>query len=413
MLVSGGRRKNPFDVKQAGQARRYGNLAGNRMRVQIVEVGDAGELVHDGAAGIQKVEKLLEVAAAELKTTRSYAAARRFALASGRETRTSARLARGPKNDYDGKFGWYKNYVEELVNPQLAAFMNNFELDNEKKIGGGNRFFNCKYKEYDSDANWLYQGPCPVPESIMKRSEWDDPSDPAGPDDWVIHYTCINETGFKQALTEELGILPNWYKWEDWGGWDECCQAQPGDCPIVRHQWLRGHFPRKADIIDVPNPKEIMEKAQANITALRSHFLSATLGAIDNMEKIKDIGDELEAAAKKECIMLILGLVFLLVPFLAEFGALIAGLTTLARFIAIAGEVGNVALGIPGIIEDTRSVPLVVLGVLAGRGRKVEDIMTEVATARLALNAVDIGKMGQKFKVLDDKIQHLITRCTK
>jgi len=80
---------------------------------------------------------------------------------------------------------------------------------------------------------------------------------------------------------------------------------------------------------------------------------------------------------------------------------------TLARFIGIAGEAANIGLGIPGIVEDTRSAPVVILGFLfglAGKGSRAEEIMAEAATARLAMNAVDLAKLGQKFKTIDDKV---------
>ena len=57
------------------------------------------------------------------------------------------------KNDYHGNFKYYEQYINDLVNPQIENWMDNFNKNDETKQGLGNRFFDCKYKHKGDDAN--------------------------------------------------------------------------------------------------------------------------------------------------------------------------------------------------------------------------------------------------------------------
>jgi GH18 family chitinase len=44
-------------------------------------------------------------------------------------------------NNYDGKFGYYADYIEDLINPKLINWMDNWGVDEETKKGIGNKYF--------------------------------------------------------------------------------------------------------------------------------------------------------------------------------------------------------------------------------------------------------------------------------
>ncbi|KAK4450304.1 integrin alpha N-terminal [Podospora aff. communis PSN243] len=350
------------------------------------------------------------------------------------------------KQNYDSKWGYYQDFVKDLINPRLAKWMNNWELDDEKKIGGGNRFFSCQFKFKDSDTNWVYQGSCPVPHHIMDSGEFnEDPRYAYG--SWVIRYTLQDQTGFEAALINELGIMPEWVKWEDWDSVPDpdCSRGFADECTDY-HQWVRGHFPRQADNVVIPNPKTILDQAMDQFLALKHQFLAAALGlgtmawdtsggksgndaiiglgmpvmllaqAVENMAQIKDIGAQIEEKERTQKIMFIVSMVLLIVPFVAELGLAFAGFAAIARLAALGGEIAGVGVAIADIVLDPTSAPLAIMGLLVGvvgRGRRAEDVMADAKVARLAMTSTHIASMGRTYKALDDKVQAIVNRCSR
>ncbi|KXJ87798.1 hypothetical protein Micbo1qcDRAFT_151809 [Microdochium bolleyi] len=340
-------------------------------------------------------------------------------------------------NNYDKKFGYYAEYIEDLVNPQLANWMNNWGTDQETKKGLGNKYFDCKYKR-DNKDKYRYEGPCPVPKSIMEDGTWDDPED--GYESWIIEYKLRDKEGFEKALSADLGMMPDWIKWQDWDSYPEC-EGAPDDCTEV-HQWLKGDFPRKADKIEVTDPKDIWEKALPEMQRLRDKFTSAMLSvglglydvksdpvdaavalampvsmltqAAQSMADIKEFGSKIEARKKKELILLIVSIVLMVVPFLAEVGFSVAGLAAMARFAFIGGEIANGALSIAEIIDNPESAPFAVMGMLlgaAGRGKSQEEVFGTAAKARKAMDGPAVSGMGKSFKAMDDNVQLALRAC--
>lgn len=311
--------------------------------------------------------------------------------------------------------------------------MDNWTVDEEKKTGLGNKYFDCQYKRPGED-NYRYEGECPVPKDIMSEDTWDDPE--YGYESWEIRYSLRDEEGFNKAVSTDLGISPDWIKFEDFDSYPEC-EGSPGDCVEV-HQWLR-HFPRKEDEIEVVDPKQVMEDALPNIEALREQFQAAVLAvglnmynpdkdltdaalslatpvqmlaqAVQSVNDVKDIGGEIEDRKKKETILLIVSLILMVVPFLGEVAFSLAGLSSLARLAFIAGEAANGALTLSEIIESPESAPMAIMGMLvgvAGRGRRTEDVMSDAVQAR---RLIDAGGMGRIYKEIDDKVMKVASKC--
>lgn len=364
------------------------------------------------------------------------------------------------KNDYDGKFKYYSEYINDLVNPKLEFWMDNSETNQDTKQGVGNRFFSCKYQR-KGDTSPRYDGKCPVPSNVMAGT-----GGIYDPDiSFTIEYKLEDKTGYEKALVSETGIQPDWIKWQDWDGYDRCEAGTGGGSngpdakfllpqnktqgnetslmgiPCIPVTHMHKNFPRKADSIKITDPKEVMEDALPTIDGLRNQMAGAVMAlalgtynsssddadaaialstpvqmlaqAVQQMADVKEIGSDIAAEKKKETILLIVSLVLMIVPFVAEVGFEIAGLTALARFAFVAGEVANGANSIAEVIDNPESAPFAVMGILAGaalgKGGRLEETMSDAAKARRKL--ADASVMGKKFKEIDDKVQSVMSSC--
>jgi chitinase len=187
-----------------------------------------------------------------------------------------------------------------------------------------------------------------------------------------------------------------------------------------------------------------MEEALPKIGDLKNHFLASILAiglptyepskdvndaafalavpvqmlaqAVDNMGNIKELGSKIKKRKKRETILLIVSLVLMIVPFLGEVGLGLAGFTALARFAFVGGEIANGALTVAEIINDPQSAPVAIVGLLigaAGRDKTTEDIMSDASAAKWKMRPQDIASMGSTFKMIDDKVQTVVSRCVR
>ncbi|KAK0651160.1 hypothetical protein B0T16DRAFT_453662 [Cercophora newfieldiana] len=344
------------------------------------------------------------------------------------------------KNNYDGKFGRYAEYVKDLVEPTLERWMDNWETDTANKKGLGNKYFDCKMKYDEWDKNWAYQGPCPVPKKLMEDALGVDPEH--GYVNWIIEYTLRDKKGYEDALMEDLGMDSSWVKWGQRDDYPECYSEDLSLCAITRHHWLRGDYPRRADNVNVPDPKAVWDKAIPEMDKLRGKLatgmLSVGMGLYDpkfneddaaialavpiqmlaqaahHMSEVKDISNQIEEREKKERILLIVSIVLMVIPFVGEIGAVLAGLGAVARFAFVAGEIANAAFSIYEIVDDPSSAPYAIMGMLlgaAGRGKRAEEAFEESAKARRLMKTAHVAGMGKRFREIDDQVQLAIKSC--
>lgn len=95
-----------------------------------------------------------------------------------------------------------------------------------------------------------------------------------------------------------------------------------------------------------------------------------------------------------------------------------AGLATLARTIAIAGELGNTALAIYDTVQDPKAAIVNILGMLIGVGSIAKVARTgkdigNVAKLRRGMTTADVAGLGSVFKNSDDKLQNIIKVCRR
>ncbi|KFY17053.1 hypothetical protein V492_00913 [Pseudogymnoascus sp. VKM F-4246] len=338
------------------------------------------------------------------------------------------------RNNYDGKFGYYEQYIKDLVAPQLYNYMDYSGTNQETKQGLGNRFFNCKYVPGDrQETPVTYNGPCPVPLDIMDT-----------PKHFTTTYTLLNKTAFEEGLMADLGIMPDWVVYGEANIADECHFDENTWC-YDDQKWVKGQFPLKSDNITVQDPKEIWDQALPKIEMLKNNLTATTMSiglglydpdynpedaaialfvpvqmlaqAVDNMAQVKEIGEEIEAAKKKELILLIIGVIFAVVPFLAELTFSLAGLAALARFAFVSGEIANGALTISDIIQEPGSAPVAIMGMLfgfgAGAGLKSEEAFSQAGQMRKLMTDVHVSGIGKVYKRMDGDVQTSIKACYK
>lgn len=104
------------------------------------------------------------------------------------------------------------------------------------------------------------------------------------------------------------------------------------------------------------------------------------------------------------------------VPVIGEEAAAAAGLASLARAIALAGEIANGALSIYDTVQDPSSAVVNILGMLFGLGSfaKVErdgEGIASLAKIRNAMKSSEISSLGSIFKSNDDTLQSIMKVC--
>lgn len=151
-------------------------------------------------------------------------------------------------NNYDAAFGHYKKHVEAMIQPALEAYME------PTKPGAGNKYVQCTWNENGRNTTTQV---CPF--NIDKLGQYS----------WTVYYDVRDRTGFFSELLSTYGIPEAWVKFGSKRKFSSCtslsCQNEG------REQWQYG-WPLAADVIDVPNPKEIIASSQKNMFALRDEL---------------------------------------------------------------------------------------------------------------------------------------------
>jgi chitinase len=147
--------------------------------------------------------------------------------------------------------------------------------------------------------------------------------------------------------------------------------------------------------------------------------------AVDAMAQAKELGqkeeeaeEEAERERRENIIILIVSIVLIVVPFVGEEAAAAAGLATLARGIAIAGELGNAALATYDTVKDPSSAILNVVGMLFGVGNIVKagrdgPGLAAVAGIRKGIKPSEVSSLGKIFADRDGVLQNILTKVCK
>lgn len=239
-------------------------------------------------------------------------------------------------------------------------------------------------------------------------------------------------------------------------------------CRRVYHKYY--NIPIQGDSVTVSNPKDMVQAAMPNITALQitllatqvklaAHSSLADSGdvitaaampifmlqeAVSSMTNIKDIGEQAAEAKRKvsgtsplstensikaslkltstnllsqELILGILSAVLLVIPFAGEaLGALGATATSISRVALLISELGNAAISIIDIVDNPLAAPLAILGTLVGAGgfsRGERSAYKDAADARRSLSSADLLKFSDDFRAKDETVQNIVKACIR
>lgn len=269
----------------------------------------------------------------------------------------------------------------------------------------GTLYFDCAV---DSASGTL--GTCPTYQSEVTRH---------GTEDWywVLRDSTADE--FWSVFLTDYGVDKDWVAWGRVVPYSECSVGEI----CYYDSW--NNFPVKADDSDitVDNPQDIWTGASQNLNALPSQidatFLDLLFGnwngsnldtvqvyglavsmasqAVLAMEQVKAIGQTQEDEDKKSLIGWIVTAVLMLVPFIGEEAAAAAGLSSMARAIALAGGAANLGYDIDTVVGQPSSAPFLILGWLLGAG----------GVAKLDRNSDSFAKMAKERQSMTDQIAKL------
>lgn len=345
----------------------------------------------------------------------------------------SLSLFKTNSKDYDDKFVWYERWTKEHIQPRLDDFM-------ALGHGKGLKYFDCYWSHPGQKEK---KGSC-----VEMPHMWDTKNS------WTIRFELSDKKGFFDALEAEFGIEESWIKFDyqySTFGCENSFVNAPGsgiiNTPCRTIMQTKKNYPMKGPDknIHVFNPKKVIEGAAQNVTALRESLFSSYVmvgvsyydrgpngssvtdaisgysmpvlqlaQAIESMKDIKDIGEKAASDAKKNLIVKILSIVFMVVPFAGDvIGPVFGSAAAISRIALLIGEVGNAALTVGEIIKDPQSAPFAIMDLIAATGITPgrlgkEDAITKASKVRALMKAEDIAKFPEEFKKNDALVQTIV-----
>ncbi|OBT71633.1 hypothetical protein VF21_09708 [Pseudogymnoascus sp. 05NY08] len=315
---------------------------------------------------------------------------------------------------YDTVFGYYEEYVKEMIPEALQAFMAD-PTPNNPSGGPGNKFFTCTF--YQGGVN-ITSHQCPIDLDTLVRNYI-----------YTVYYTLTNSTGFYSELESTYGVIADWVSF---GRVQSSAPCIGNNC-LEADQEQQG-IPVASSNITVPNPKDIFTQSKPMIANLTNIMLSTEIDlnlgtwygplddviqvlssplfmlmqAVDSMQQVKTIGAARKAEDKKNLILEILGIIFAVLPFVSEGLGFATDLVLVGRIVEVVSGVGNAALSISDIVHDPTSAPMAIMGLLSGGTMRTESEFSRLASLRRGLQASVITKMGAVFKKNDDDLQSIV-----
>lgn len=267
----------------------------------------------------------------------------------------------------------------------------------------------------------------------------------------IVHFSMRNETGFYDALANKAGIDRDWIYWEEQDAvHDYCppCLNLPTNCgPMCQNNaYMRFNFPkrkRNKDDIAIPDPKLVVDAAipstedflftmMGSYTSLRMDQLDADAAdaavaysmpilmlqdATTSIKEILQIGQEHKAAHTRDLVLEVLNIVFAAIPFAGAAASSLGGAARIAQAALIVGELGSDALAVIDLVDDPRSAPLAILGMIVGAaglrgGRPPRQAFRDAAEIRRKLGGSLPEAFSAEVRRRDAIVQKVAKACT-
>ncbi|KAL4896950.1 glycoside hydrolase [Aspergillus ambiguus] len=335
------------------------------------------------------------------------------------------------EDDYDGKFDSYADYIKEHIPNQLENYM----------MDHGNDYFTCIYEGWvdccadcgmscpddcndtcENSGRMNITAPCP---NLMP-----DPGRPGNGSN--VYWQLNDQEAFFKDVGDEYGIDGSWIIFAPYVNGLNSCGPDDGDEHECGTWWF--DFPTRDPTMKVPNPKDVIENSLTNLTIVRDMLVEAeeeimyylysgstsdvvtaseypvfmTQFAVEQMEKVADLGEEIEEQEKKERILNFVMAALMLIPAVGEaVGSL--GLATIGRVIILTGALGDAAFTVYGIVEDPKSAILALFTSLVGfRGASG---FTKGAQARRRMSTKEASAIKAAFSAKSDLLASVRKTC--
>ncbi|KAJ5364022.1 Peptidoglycan-binding Lysin subgroup [Penicillium cataractarum] len=219
---------------------------------------------------------------------------------------------------------------------------------------------------------------------------------------------------------------------------------QYGECePSDEHCWDHDYehdypIPVGYDKSDVINPKDIVSNARDKLNGLAPQLDDALRqmrnwlylpsgddladaislpvfmisDAVDSMEKIKDIADEIQEEQRKAIILGFLSALFFFIPVVGEVVGSFVELANIGRIISLVGATGNAALDIYTIVNDPANAPLAIFSLVLAP-LAITDIvaLSKAAGVRRGMSSDTLRAFGDVVNAKLDTITRIKNVC--
>lgn len=321
-------------------------------------------------------------------------------------------------NDYDQKFGWYKEAVRHSAPGSLESFL--------KKHAS--KYFDCTCMQLGS--NGLY-----LPGAKNKTCEC--PHNPHEGASYHYWWAAKDKDQFETDLLKTAGISSDWLMYVAGGAHCEVHMHTPTVCGGS----VADGMPSLKEDYQISNPKQVISQRLPNIKSFRDQLdfiamLSANdayLGdtsdvvegasmlalmlssSVSSMKQVAAIGKKYEDEKIKEIILLFVTSILLIIPGVGEI-AEAADLAVLAVTLRVIGEAGDAGLAVYDIVSSKEVGPAVIFGaILGGLGAldmlRAPSLFSKAAGARRGMSAKYVETLGSEVHGGSNQVEKLIKRC--
>ncbi|KAL2831314.1 hypothetical protein BJY01DRAFT_240141 [Aspergillus pseudoustus] len=366
------------------------------------------------------------------------------------------------EDGYDGKF---KTYAKAVVSAS-SKVVENFMYENGEKYfscivtetikcckkckkDSQHPEVDCRYcEEYDCEPEGNCDNPevhCETPEYRYRNMTQPCPPDYSLRGQYLtidarytqsVYWTLEHPDTFWADLYTETGVAQEDIKWKN---------VRHFPCyPTEKHcgdKYWDYNFPVPSayEVEDVINPKDVVSKAYDKLKALKPQLddvvdrvkndrfygdinelidaismpVLMVSDAIENMQSIVDVAEEIEEAKAKAILFAFLGAIFFFVPVLGEVMGTISSLASIGRIVALLGAAGNVVVDVYTILDDPENAPLAIFSLILTPLALLDTVKVgQAARARRAMPAGDVAKLGDRLTTRLNIISKLNDRCT-
>ncbi|KAL4820368.1 hypothetical protein BDW67DRAFT_172610 [Aspergillus spinulosporus] len=337
------------------------------------------------------------------------------------------------KDGYDGKF---KTYAKAMVSASKKV-VENFMYEN------GKNYFSCIVTEtikcwemckkqsqhpevdcrYCEEYNCVPEGNCDNPEVQCETPEYRyrNMTQPC-PQDYSLRgqYPTIDSRTFWADLYTETGVAQEDIEWKNVRHFP--CYPTEKHCEDTYWDY-NFPVPTGYNEEDVVNPKDVVSEAYDKLKALLPQLddlidavsmpVLMVSDAIESMQSIAEIAEEIEEAKAKAILFAFLGAIFFFVPVIGEVMGAVSSLTSIGRIVSLPGATGNVVLDVYTILDDPENAPLAIFSLVLTPLALLDVVKVgQAARARRGMPASDVAKLGDRITARLNIISKLKDRCT-